>query len=282
MSAAIVDITNRDVADVLTSPLALSIWELVRRFTRPCTVDEISVLAHCDPAKAQSTLDLLAAAGLLEKLPIRAERRTTTYRSRHEAIVVSYDPDDAAHLALARHFSDRVLAAGRESIAAFYANEGNRVSKAPLRWRHRSYCSAALKPEHIDELKRMVRQIHDYMISVQAEIRNIDATQPQDCNFQIMIEAVPSDPPTLPMPQLYLVGRDRAKEVAERSASTGMHPLSPRERQVAALLASGQTRPEIAAALGVSLNTVATIGKRIYAKLGVKRRAELASRLRSS
>jgi DNA-binding CsgD family transcriptional regulator len=27
---------------------------------------------------------------------------------------------------------------------------------------------------------------------------------------------------------------------------------------------------------------VATIGKRIYAKLGVKRRAELASRLRSS
>jgi DNA-binding CsgD family transcriptional regulator len=84
------------------------------------------------------------------------------------------------------------------------------------------------------------------------------------------------------MPQLYVVGRDRAKEVAERSASTGMHPLSPRERQVAALLASGQTRPEIAAALGVSLNTVATIGKRIYAKLGVKRRAELASRLRSS
>jgi DNA-binding CsgD family transcriptional regulator len=280
MSAAIVDIANRDVADVLTSPLALSIWELVRRFTRPCTVDEISVLAHCDPAKAQSTLDLLAAAGLLGKAadPRGAPDHDLPQQAR-------------GHRPLVRPGGCGAPGAGspvqrpgarRESIAAFYANEGDRVSKAPLRWRHRSYCSAALKPEHIDELKRMVRQIHDYMISVQAEIRNIDATQPQDCNFQIMIEAVPTDPPTLPMPQLYVVGRDRAREVAERSASTGMHPLSPRERQVAALLASGQTRPEIAAALGVSLNTVATIGKRIYAKLGVKRRAELASRLRSS
>jgi DNA-binding CsgD family transcriptional regulator len=128
----------------------------------------------------------------------------------------------------------------------------------------------------------MVRQIHDYMISVQSEIRDINASQPQDCNFQIMIEAVPADPPTLPMPQLYVVNRDRAEEVAARSASTGMHELSPRERQVAAMLAAGKTRPEIAEALGVSLNTVATIGKRIYAKLGVRRRAELASRLRLS
>jgi DNA-binding CsgD family transcriptional regulator len=84
------------------------------------------------------------------------------------------------------------------------------------------------------------------------------------------------------MPQLYVVNRDRAEEVAARSASTGMHELSPRERQVAAMLAAGKTRPEIAEALGVSLNTVATIGKRIYAKLGVRRRAELASRLRLS
>lgn len=282
MSAAIVDIANQDVADVLASPLPLAVWELVRRFTKPCSVEEIAALAHCDAATAQSTLDLLCTAGLLEKLPIRADRRATTYRSKHESIVLSYDPSDERHLRLAREFSDRVLGTGRAAIQAFYAREGDAVSTEPLRWRHRSYCSASLKPHHIDELKRMVRQIHDYMISVQSEIRDIDVSQPQDCNFQIMIEAVPADPPTLPMPQLYVVSRERAQDVAARSASTGMHALSPRERQVAAMLATGQTRPEIAAALGVSLNTIATIGKRIYVKLGVKRRAELASRLRLS
>ncbi len=282
MSAAIVDIANQDVAEILANPLALAVWELVRRFTKPCSVDEIATLAHCDAGTAQTSLDLLATAGLLDKLPIRAERRSPTYRSKHEAIVLSYDPSDQQHLRLAREFSDRVLGSGRAAIQAFFAQEGDAVSTEPLRWRHRSYCSASLKPHHIDELKRMVRQIHDYMISVQSEIRDINASQPQDCNFQIMIEAVPADPPTLPMPQLYVVNRDRAEEVAARSASTGMHALSPRERQVAAMLAAGKTRPEIATALGVSLNTVATIGKRIYVKLGVKRRAELASRLRLS
>jgi DNA-binding CsgD family transcriptional regulator len=41
-------------------------------------------------------------------------------------------------------------------------------------------------------------------------------------------------------------------------------------------------RPEIAKQFGISVNTVATIGKRVYAKLGVKRRAELSARLRST
>ena len=44
-------------------------------------------------------------------------------------------------------------------------------------------------------------------------------------------------------------------------------------------LAHGSSRPEIARRLGLSPHTVATISKRIYAKLGVRRRAELANRL---
>ena len=59
-----------------------------------------------------------------------------------------------------------------------------------------------------------------------------------------------------------------------RAATTGglVEPLSDRERDVLRLLASELTGPEIARELVVSLNTVRTHTKNIYAKLGVNNR----------
>ncbi|MFE5409539.1 LuxR C-terminal-related transcriptional regulator [Microbacterium sp. NPDC056569] len=51
-------------------------------------------------------------------------------------------------------------------------------------------------------------------------------------------------------------------------------PLTPRERQVLALLASGQTNKEIAARLGLSVKTVMHHSMAIYRKLDVRGRAE--------
>jgi DNA-binding NarL/FixJ family response regulator len=54
----------------------------------------------------------------------------------------------------------------------------------------------------------------------------------------------------------------------------GRAALSPREREVLQLVASGSTNKEIAAALSIGGETVKTMLARIYAKLGVRRRAE--------
>lgn len=54
----------------------------------------------------------------------------------------------------------------------------------------------------------------------------------------------------------------------------GRAALSPRERQVLGLVASGATNREIAAALAVGDETVKTVIARTFAKLGVRRRAE--------
>ena len=53
--------------------------------------------------------------------------------------------------------------------------------------------------------------------------------------------------------------------------------LTPTEARVAALVATGSTNREVADALFVSIHTVEANLKRIYRKLGVRSRTELAS-----
>lgn len=62
-----------------------------------------------------------------------------------------------------------------------------------------------------------------------------------------------------------------------RRPSTGWASLTPAERQVAALVASGLTNPQIGEQLFISRRTVQTHLAHIFAKLGVSTRAELAA-----
>ena len=57
-----------------------------------------------------------------------------------------------------------------------------------------------------------------------------------------------------------------------------LEPLSEREREVLRLLETDLSGPEIARQLVVSLNTVRTHTKNIYAKLGVNNRRAAVSR----
>lgn len=54
--------------------------------------------------------------------------------------------------------------------------------------------------------------------------------------------------------------------------------LTPAEQRVAALVAEGRTKREVAAALILSVHTVDSTLRRVYAKLGISSRAELARR----
>jgi DNA-binding CsgD family transcriptional regulator len=56
--------------------------------------------------------------------------------------------------------------------------------------------------------------------------------------------------------------------------------LSPREQQVARMVADGRTNQAIAAALEISVWTVSTHLRRIFAKLAVSSRAEMVAHLR--
>ncbi|MBB4912298.1 helix-turn-helix transcriptional regulator [Actinophytocola algeriensis] len=68
-------------------------------------------------------------------------------------------------------------------------------------------------------------------------------------------------------------------ETVRRRAPSGAQTLTPQELQVALLLSEGRTTREVAAALFLSPKTVEYHLRKVYAKLGVRSRAELATHL---
>ncbi len=71
-------------------------------------------------------------------------------------------------------------------------------------------------------------------------------------------------------------GRRRSQSVRAALART---PLTPRECHIVELLASGRTTRQIATEAGLTVSTVNTYLKRVFAKLGVHSRVELIARV---
>lgn len=71
--------------------------------------------------------------------------------------------------------------------------------------------------------------------------------------------------------------RAELARIGGRAPASG--ELTPAERRVASLVAAGQTNREVAATLFVAPRTVEWNLSKIYAKLGVRSRSELARRL---
>jgi DNA-binding CsgD family transcriptional regulator len=81
--------------------------------------------------------------------------------------------------------------------------------------------------------------------------------------------------------QVYVERCDRELRTgrpAARGADTAVEALTEQERTVAELVATGRTNKEVAAAMLLSVKTVQFHLTRVYAKLGVRSRAELAAR----
>ncbi|MFM7134031.1 MAG: response regulator transcription factor, partial [Planctomycetota bacterium] len=236
------DLREAGLAEALGDGDRLSLWEHLRRLGRPATATET-----------------------------RGEAR---WRVARAELVVGYrdgDPvDEAIVTTLERLHGEVRRRAVEERAKTFKTRRADEEI-------YRGTITAALDAEELRRIREILASLARHFRST-ATRRGDGAPEPPWCTYHLTVSLDPLEPGIPPQPTVEVVGMQRVDEVA-RSIEERVATLSSRERTVAIRLRDGLGRPRIADDLGVSMNTVATLVKRLYAKLGVRSQAELAKRL---
>lgn len=270
----ILDLRDARVRALLKEPTHLSVWEVLRRFDCPVPVREIARVIRCDESIAQAVVDALVALRLVVAHAASASSRVSRYATATQALVIAFDPDDPGQLAELGRIGERFKELGRAGSISLAEYPGSGA------FAFEYARPARLSEEQLTRLKSLLRQVRT-LLEQSASTSSVAPGQEEAlCTHQMLIEVHPCRPGTLPLPQFIIAPRAEVGAAASLVSGAGMPSLSLRERTVALSLAEGKSRPAIARELGLSVNTVATVSKRVYAKLKVRSRAELANQIR--
>lgn len=259
-------------------------WEVLRRSSTPLSAPQLAERCRTNLEVAQASLDQLVDSGFAVKLRATASTRCTTYRPSSTSIVIEWSRSSSEECEWIRCQRMRLIDIAR--TIADEARASKVIQSLALRWLH-VHIAATLSIEEsfevLDVLTTASRAVE--AIEQRAEARRrtnppVPGEKPSR-GYQISVEMQPLERHPLPFPQLLIWESATVAKWLSRSATAPDAVLTESEHAIARRLAAGESRPKIAAALGLSKHTVATFSKRIYAKLGVHSRAELAKRMSS-
>jgi DNA-binding CsgD family transcriptional regulator/DNA-binding transcriptional ArsR family regulator len=271
--AITLDLSTDGVPELLADFQMLVVWEAVRRMPAPAVLEEIAADVGASGKSVQHALDQLAKLGLVEAA--RAGRgRVPAYRALRGPLVVTFDPSDPK--------TAFRLAAARLALLAHLRRLGNaRTSRAARKgaaWRRESVAVLPLAGPSLEAVRSCIDRVDACLEAASVAVdRESHGTQDARPMYRVQVAVDPVESRSLALPVVLLMERGDAARRASRH--TGIASLSARERQVAAELAAGHTKREVAEALGLSFATVNTLAVRTYRKLGVTRRAQLANAL---
>jgi DNA-binding CsgD family transcriptional regulator len=280
----ILEASDPAVRAMLSNGPAMQYWEVLRRSRSPLSTAQLATACRTKAHLVQQALDRLEGVGLVERLKASAARRLTTYRTTSEALLIGYDGSSATEVEWLNGYVSKAIRDRRVAIERTLETrpkpEDRRFITADLEATFNK--AEAQRAQHV--LLDAYRALAD--LELRAFLRRqsgeVDPGDPESRGFQMTFEMHPLDSPPLPRPQYTLWDRGGVPPLAERIAQAPGQILTAREKEVAQRLAAGESRPKIAEALGISRHTVATTGKRVYMKLKVHSRAELAARMRGS
>ena len=270
------------LADALTDPFIRAVWELLRRRARASTVDELAEVMQAPREPVARALARLKALGLVRPAFEPGTRRRSAFKIARERLVIVYNRDDRMQAETAQAIRSRVVEHGRSVLETARVQGASRDDEGVEVHR-----SMSLSRDEAVELRRRLRAVTDYI----DQVESASSDRPHLCNYHMAIEVRQLKELVLPTASLHVIERGETGTDLAAGGRTGgrgkasgggsAKVLSAREREVARMLADGQNCPEIAQSLALSVNTVRTVTKRLYAKIGVRRRAELANGLRS-
>lgn len=254
----------------------MTIWELVRR-AGSASVEELSVRASRSAARVQAQLDRLIEVGLVEQRPAGRARRTVTYRVTTPEIRVSLEnipPEEV----------DDVVGEWERSRIALFENLTQRPAARRSSNTKRGFGMewAYLGDEDGMRISGLIREIFGILLAAKdrhARERPDGSPPPPESGlhpYAVLLRLAAITRPVLPEANVVFSRPPKGKTTESQQASAVRGRLSPREREVAEHLAKGLSRPQVAARLNLSPYTVVSLSQRIYEKLGIRTRAELA------
>jgi DNA-binding CsgD family transcriptional regulator len=277
MPAHAVDVRDPGVVELLLDVRAMSLWELLRRTGRPCELADLANWAQCPASVVQLAMDQLARFGLVESVRAGGRHRAVAYRVTRERIVLAGSPRDPTDRALLKRFyedcqeaNDRVFGSGAAFERSWKPGELFEFLCAPI----------SLNDLEAREFRRRLDDLLQFVKLVRSKHNGLRTLPPPRCNHYLTIRVQPLAKPVLAQPDLTVAPRGQVPPPEFPEPEKGWQSLSAREREVAIALVGGFTLPEIARHLGRSRHTIGTLTRRIYRKLGIRRRAQLVHRLR--
>lgn len=265
-------------ASFLADSRALSIWEMLRRFGRATTVDELASACALPSGPVQDAVARAVELGLAERVRARAtvRERASRFRVTGDQIIVEVDPASPADARLMRESFARHLAESRACIEQSLADAARGINGFGLK---HAFTHVTLDESEAKELLSLFAPIDAFVSRIAEKHDRNPAGTPHRCNYHLAFHVAPIGVERLPPARVTMANRTKIAAQEAQAANAPARLLSPREREVAQRLVRGDTGPEIAKALGVSRSTVSTLCERIYRKLGITRRAQLAVRL---
>jgi DNA-binding CsgD family transcriptional regulator len=293
MKPLVLSLDNPRLRSVFPDIALTQRWEVLRRSPSPLSVRELAARCGVTDEVAQQSLDALVEAGLAVKLRASTQRREITFRSISERVILQWDEQSDAHRATLLRNRQAIRAHSRRVIDESDTAETRGM---PGLQKFRGHQSFMVSHAEAATIARTLRDTWETITRIEAEARRRSARGPDDTRrshgepeteraeltpFHIAIEFRPLRAPDLPVCEIGTWERQSVPREVALLSTAPEAVLAPREREIAEQLAAGMSRPQVAKLLGVSLNTIASATKRIYAKLGVRSRAEFARRMKA-
>lgn len=227
MAERSIDLHAPGVAEMLAAPATLSVWEVGRRLARPVTAAEIAEALDLDIATAQRSLDWLEEHRLVERLPMRANRRVPTYRASAEELVLIFDPAKVGAAAQV----DRVVAASRDHVLRQLA-QCMAIADGIDSWAVNSHCSVQLEQGDLEEFRRLMAEVTGFLDAAQARVRKVDPAEARSVNVHLSLDACSAAGPALPAPRCRCPRCGSCPPAVRRQAMTPpRRAASPRSRR---------------------------------------------------
>jgi len=259
---------------------ALSLWERLRRGGRTASAAQLAQESGLPVADVVSALDRMQAAGLVEWMRAARGRRMGGYRVATQSLDGHLN-GSSPPVADARKRLHRVLMDHNDHVAgASGPFTPDMLDRGGIRL---EACDVTLSTLEHAELNRRLDAVTQFVDQLQRRGSSASGGR-GTVHLHVTIRCVPMKQPPRPMPPLRVgAGGSGSGPNGDPSAATwGVLRLSPREREVALALLEGRTLNEVAEHLELSFYTVDTLVRRIYRKMGVRRRTEFVVKMRDA